>query len=87
VQLQSVRHVEDAEFVAALGDRNYRWVDWTDHMLFRLGPPMRPAVPLRSGMTYANHVYCALDLLLSYACQTIKQAKRKLAVVWRASLL
>lgn len=76
-QLQSVRHVEGAELVAALGERNPRWDGWTDHMLYRLGPPMRPAVPLRSGMTYANRVYCAIDLLLSGACATIKQAQEE----------
>lgn len=48
-------------------------------MLYRLGPPMRPAVPLRSGMTYANRVYCALDLLLSGVCNTIKQAQEETA--------
>jgi len=76
-QLQSVRHVEHAEFVPVLGERDERWAEWTDHMLYRLGPPMRPAVPLRSGMAYANRVYCALDLLLSGACDTIKQAQEE----------
>jgi hypothetical protein len=76
-QLQSVRHVEEAEFVAALGDRNERWEDWNNHMLYRLGPPMRPVVSLRSGIPYANRVYCALDLLLSGACETIKQAQEE----------
>jgi hypothetical protein len=78
-QLQSVRHVENAEFVPALGERDERWAEWTDHILYHLGPPMRPAVPLRSGMTYANRVYCALDLLLSGACDTIKQAQEETA--------
>jgi len=76
-QLQSVRHVEEAEFVAVLGDRNERWEGWNDHMLYRLGPPMKPAVSLRSGIPYANRVYCALDLLLSGACETIKQAQEE----------
>jgi len=78
-QLQSVRHVEEAEFVAELGEQDPRWAEWSDHMLYRLGPPMRPAMPLRSGMTYANRVYCAIDLLLSGACQTIKQAQEETA--------
>lgn len=74
-QLQSVRHVESAEFVANLGDRDARWAEWTDHMLYRLGPAMRPSKALRSGIAYANRVYCAIDLLLSGACETIKQAQ------------
>lgn len=74
-----MRHVEHAEFVAELGDRDDRWAAWSDHMLYRLGPPMRPAAPLRSGMTYANRVYCALDLLLSGACDTIKHAQEETA--------
>ena len=77
--LQSVRHVEEAEFVPELGERNSRWAEWSDHMLYRLGPPMRPAMPLRSGMSYANRVYCAIDLLLSGACETIKQAQEETA--------
>ena len=77
--LQSVRHVEAAEFVPALGDVDLRWAAWTDHMLYRLGPPMRPAIPLRSGIPYANRVYCAIDLLLSGACETIKQPQEETA--------
>lgn len=76
-QLQSVRHVESAEFIRDLGERNPRWNEWRDHMLYRLGPPMRPAKPLRSGIAYANRVYCALDLLLSGACETIKHAQEE----------
>ena len=76
-RLQSVRHVEGAELVEELGARNPRWDGWIDHMLYQLGPPMRPATPLRSGMTYANRVYCAIDLLLSGACATIKQAQEE----------
>jgi hypothetical protein len=78
-QLQSVRHVEEAELVAQLSERNPLWGDWRDHMLYRLGPPMRPTVPLRSGIAYANRVYCAIDLLLSGACATIKQAQEATA--------
>jgi hypothetical protein len=78
-ELQSVRHVEEAELVPELGERNPRWGAWSDHMLYRLGPPMRPAMPLRSGMSYANRVYCAIDLLLSGACETIKQAQEETA--------
>ncbi len=76
-QLQSVRHVERADFVADLGEFNRHWAEWRDHMLYRLGPPMRPAVPLRSGIAYASRVYCAIDLLLSGACTTIKEAQEK----------
>jgi len=78
-QLQSVRHVEEAELVLELGERNPRWEAWSDHMLYRLGPPMLPVTPLRSGMSYANRVYCAIDLLLSGACETIKQAQEETA--------
>lgn len=76
-QLQSVRHVESAEFVADLGVRDPRWAEWSDHMLYRLGPPMRPAQPLKSGVAYANRLYCAIDLLLSGSCGSIKQAQQE----------
>ena len=78
-QLQSVRHVEAAELVPELGGRNPHWQGWSDHMLYKLGRPMRPVTPLRSGMAYANRVYCAIDLLLSGACATIKQAQEETA--------
>ena len=78
-QLQCVRHVEWADFVPDLGQMNPHWAKWPDHMLYRLGPPMRPATVLRSGIAYANRVYCAIDLLLSGACTTIKQAQEETA--------
>lgn len=78
-QLQSVRHVESSRYVSALGDVDDRWSEWKDHMLYRLGPPMKPASVLRSGMSYANRVYCALDLLLSGACETIREAQLQTA--------
>ena len=49
-------------------------------MLYRLGPPMKPPVPLRSGIAYANRVYCAIDLLLSGACGSIKEAQAATAL-------
>ena len=76
-QLRSVHHVEGYDVVGDLSAINPHWPAGSDeHLLYRLGPPMRPASPLPNGKIYATgRVWCALDTLLSGAYPTIADAR------------
>lgn len=79
--LQSVHHIDAYEVVANLAERNPMWpVTDTDHFVYTLGPAMRPARPIRTGNIYRNgRVWCAIDTLISGACETISDARDQTA--------
>jgi len=76
-QLQSVHHVDNFEVVPNLAALDPRWPDTDiDHFVYRLGPPMRPMSPMRTGEIYrAGRVWCAIDALLSGEFPTISAAR------------
>ena len=90
-QLQSVHHVDGFEVVPDLRRVDRRWPkNEQDNFVYRLGPPMRPISPVRTGKIYMNgRVWCAIDTLLSGAFPTISDArdetKRRLAGVGQGS--
>jgi hypothetical protein len=79
--LQTVHHIDAYEIVGNLADRNQNWpVTDTDHFVYTLGPAMRPARTVRTGNIYRNgRVWCAIDTLLSGACETISEARDQTA--------
>lgn len=76
-QLRSVHHVEGYDIVGDLSVINPNWQAGSgEHLLYRLGSPMRPANPLPNGRVFANGRYwCALDTLLSGAYPSIADAR------------
>jgi hypothetical protein len=76
-RLQSVHHVDSFEVVDDLAKRNRRWPRTEgDHFLYRLGPPMRPAKPIRTGKLFrSQRVECAIDTLPSGAFDTVAEAR------------
>ncbi len=80
-RLQSVRHVDSHLITDDLGSVNPMWsgVDG-EHVVYGLGPPMRPAGEVRTGNLFrAARVQCAIDTLLSGACDTIAAARDETA--------
>ena len=77
--LQSVRHVDAFEVVENLSKYDKRWPPTDrDHFVYKLGPPMQPARPVRTGALYKNaRVWCAIDTLLSGAFETIAEARNE----------
>ncbi len=75
--LQSVHHIDSFEVMEDVSKRDRRWCETDrDHFVYRLGPPMRPATPIRTGAIYRNgRVWCAIDTLLSGAFATIAAAR------------
>jgi hypothetical protein len=75
--LQSVHHIDSFEILEDVSTRNPLWVRTdSDHFVYRLGPPMRPARQMRTGNLYMNQrVKCAIDTLLSGAFDTIRAAR------------
>ncbi len=74
-QLRSIRHAQQCDVIADLGDRipGCRLQLDGPHYLYTLGPPVIPAKPVRNGkVVMANRVYAAIDLLLT--CDTISEA-------------
>ncbi|MCU1251315.1 MAG: hypothetical protein JWQ49_4344 [Edaphobacter sp.] len=76
-RLQSVHHVDSFEIFEDVSACNSKWVQTsTDHFVYRLGPPMRPAKELKTGNLFMNQqVRCAIDTLLSGAYETIREAR------------
>lgn len=77
-QLQSIHHVEEWKMV----DHDTVRIDipevspshWDDHVLYRLGPPIVPPKPVKTGKIFRNgRVWAMLDLLLT--CDTISDAR------------
>jgi hypothetical protein len=87
-RLQSVHHIDSFEIVENLATYNPLWLTTTsDHFVYRLGPPMRPAREMRTGKIFRNgRVWCAIDTLLSGTFDTISDARdethRRLAEVF-----
>jgi hypothetical protein len=75
-RLQSVHHVDSYVIVNDLSTYNPLWVHTnSDHFVYRLGPPMRPAHELKSGNIWPNGRFeCAIDTLLSGAFKTVRDA-------------
>ena len=84
-KLQSVHHVDSFQIAADVSAINPLWLKTSDdHFVYRLGPPMRPPVEVRTGDINRNaRCTCAIDTLLSGAFITISAArdetKRRLA--------
>jgi len=76
-RLQSVHHIDGFDIERNLSTRNPLWLPTdTDHFVYRLGPPMRPAREMRTGNIFRNgRVWCAIDTLLSGAFNTISEAR------------
>ena len=76
-RLQYVRHVDNHEVVTRLGDIDARWGGIEGaNVVYRLGPPMRPAREVRTGRLFqAARVSCAIDTLLSGEWETISAAR------------
>jgi len=76
-RLQSVHHIDSFQVVQNLAASNPLWLQTdSDHFVYRLGPPMRPAREMRTGNIYRNgRVWCAIDTLLSGAFATIADAR------------
>jgi hypothetical protein len=74
---QSVHRVIDFEVVRDVSLVDDRWPKTEqDNFVYRLGPPMRPASPVRTGNIYKNgRVWCAIDTLLSGEFPTISAAR------------
>lgn len=79
--LQTVHHIDSYEIVGNLADRNPNWpVTDTDHFVYALGPAMKPVRAVRTGKVFRNgRVWCAIDTLLSGACETISEARDQTA--------
>jgi hypothetical protein len=75
-KLQSVHHIDDFKVVEDLGAYNPLWPETdSDHFIYWLGPPMRPAQEIRTGNIFkSGRVWCAIDTLLSGAFATIRDA-------------
>lgn len=76
-RLQSVHHVESFEIVPDLSKYSKKWpISNGPHFVYRLGPPMAPPKPVATGNLYRNaRVVCAIDTLLTGACETISEAR------------
>lgn len=86
-RLQAVCHVDSYEIVQNLADVNPNWPTTdTDHIIYKLGPVMRPTAAVPTGNLFRNaRVWCAIDTLLSGAFESIRDAsdetKRRLVDV------
>lgn len=77
-RFRSVHRIVSYEVVSNLRDVDARWPDsdGREHMVYRLGPPMRPPLEISNGSIYrAAHAWCAIDTLLSGEFQTISDAR------------
>ncbi len=75
-QLQSIHHVEKYEVIEDLG-KAFREIPRTPvdpHLLYHLGPAIRPPKPVKNGKIYpSGRVWCALDTLLTSS--TVSEAR------------
>jgi hypothetical protein len=78
-RLQSVHHVDSFEIVEDISKCNTNWLSTdSDHFVYRLGPPMRPAAEMKTGNLFMNQrVWCAIDTLISGAFGTIEDARNE----------
>ena len=78
-RLQSVHHVDSFDIAEDVSSLNPKWVPTeSDHFIYKLGPPMLPAVEMKTGNLYINsRVWCAIDTLLSGAFNTIEEARNE----------
>lgn len=76
-RLRSVHHIDGFDIVQDLSKYNRLWPKTdSDHFVYRLGPPMRPAHEVRNGNIHpAAHVECSIDTLLSGAFDKISDAR------------
>lgn len=76
-KLQSVHHVDSFQIAADVSTINPLWLKTKDdHFVYRLGPPMKPFVEVRTGAINRNaRCTCAIDTLLSGAFTTISAAR------------
>ncbi len=81
-QLQSVHYIESYQVVDDLSAINESWPEKDadsdpDHLLYKLGPAMRPPYTVRSGPIWNRRIRCAIDTLLSGAYENISEAKKE----------
>lgn len=71
-----MHHVEGYDVVPDVASVDPRWCDIDrDHLVYRLGPTIRPANPIRTSNIFrSGRVWCAIDTLLSGAFATISDA-------------
>lgn len=76
-RLQSVHHIDRFEIVRDLSLCNPLWLKTkSDHFVYHLGPPMKPAKEVKTGKIFRNgRVHCAIDTLLSGEFTTISDAR------------
>lgn len=76
-KLLSVHHIESFEIVENLKGINENWPETnSDHFVYSLSPPMKPAVEIRAGSVYGpGHDWCAIDTLLSGVYKTVSEAR------------
>lgn len=77
-KFRSLHRIVSHEVVGNLRDVDVRWpeLDGREHMVYRLGPPMRPPIEITNGTIYrAAHAWCAIDTLLSGEFSTISEAR------------
>lgn len=78
---RAVHYVEKAEIVERLDAVDPRWPHGEGpHVVYTLGPPMQPAIPLPLGVIQNNARHdIAIDLLLSGQCKTYADAIKAMA--------
>lgn len=77
-RVQSVHHVAGYQVVRDVSMVNPKWCTTdSDHFVYTLGPPMRPARELRTGarIVRAARVWCAVDTLLAGEFDTLDAAR------------
>lgn len=80
-QLHSVHRVESFDIVNDVSTVNPTWCSTdVDHFVYKLGPAMKPAKPLRAGgpndsIKRSARVWCAIDTLLSGQFEQLGQAR------------
>lgn len=76
-KLLSVHHVDSFERVVSPSDTNPLWSTGSgEHVVYKLGPAMKPAEPLPNGKIYVTgRIWCAIDTLLSGAYSSIAEAR------------
>lgn len=75
-ELQSVHHIEDCCEVTDTSSVNENWPESEiAHLLYKLGPAMKPSGTVKSGPIWNQHHKCMIDTLLSGAYKTIREAE------------
>jgi hypothetical protein len=80
-RVQSIHRIESYEIMPDVSAKNPLWFKTDDdHFVYKLGPAMKPPVPLRAATTddtvkRSARVWCAIDTLLSGEFKTLGEAR------------